>query len=385
MDLAALAANYRLLAGLLEPKRVICVVKTDAYGHGAVPCARALEDAGATSFAVSRLSEGIVLREAGVRGEILVLGGLPPINVGAAISLFTAHSLTPVLQSEAAVFALSAGLRKSGHRLNAHLKIDTGMARLGIDASALRPLLAAVRDDSSLGITGLCTHLAAADGMDAAAVRLTARQVAAFERAAGDARRSFPGIALHAEGSAAALLGLVPDATHVRIGKALYGLAPERAPWPRVVGLSPVLSLHTNVVQVREVAAGASVGYGGDWIAQRRSILAAVAIGFGDGYPRALASRGFVVVRGQKAPIAGPISMDLTVVDVTDIRGVAPGDRVTLVGAGASACDLALAARTSPSRFTCCLASRVRRVLVPSTESTDVHVSRSILSSNSPR
>lgn len=380
VDLSALQGNYRVLARLLEPKQVICVLKSDAYGHGAVACARALEEAGATALAVSRISEGIALRRAGVRGEILVLGGLPRTGLVPVIARLASHLLTPVLQSEEAVIALRGALEQAGLRLDAHLKIDTGLCRLGVAPPALRPLLAALREQRYLRVTGVCTHLAAPDTITSAAVRLTARQIAAFEEATEHARGTIPGLVLHAEGSAAALQGLVPSATHVRIGKALYGLTPPRPPWPRVVGIRPVLSLRTTVVQVRDVPKGTTVGYGGTWEASRRSRLATVAIGFGDGYPRALAPRGFMVIRGERAPIAGPIAMDLTVADVTEIPGVVPGDEVTLVGDGVPAWELAAAARTSPSRFTACLAPRVRRVLVPSTEPSDVHVPGSVVS-----
>jgi len=320
IDLSAFAANVEAVRGLAGGASILAVVKADAYGHGAAPVSRALEAAGVEGFAVALVEEGIELREAGIGRPILVLGGLP---VGSERDALAAE-LTPVVFDAGQVEALARAA--DGARVEAHVKIDTGMSRLGVSPADLPAFLTSARRHANVILAGALTHLACPD--DAAACR---EQVEIFDDALRRGRfLGFSPSVVHIASSAAIVTAPFSRRSAVRPGILLYGVLPSAA--PRAAGLRPAMSLKTKVLQVRDLAAGGRVGYGGTWTAARPSRIATLPVGYADGVSRMLSNRGEVLVRGRRAPIAGSVCMDLTMIDVTD-TGAASGDEVVLLGA----------------------------------------------------
>jgi alanine racemase len=363
VDLAALARNAAALRRRAGGRALLAVVKADAYGHGAPAVARALEAAGAERLAVVTVGEAEELRAAGVRAPILVLGGLEaPADAEAA----AAQGLVPVVQHPEHVALLAAAAARSGRPLAVQLEVDTGMSRMGVPADAAAALLARIAGEPRLRLDGVYTHLARADDPDLAPTRA---QLARFAGVLAQARAG--GLAtglVHVANSAGLLAGealggaLPPEVDAVRPGLALYGALP--APHLRAE-IEPVMTLRARVVNLRRVAAGDAVGYGGTWRAPRATRIATVALGYADGLPWSLAGRGAeLCLRGRRVPIAGRISMDLTTLDVGD--GPAElGDPVTVFGAGGPRVEeLAERAGTIPWEILVRIGRRVARVAV---------------------
>jgi alanine racemase len=334
VDLAALRYNYRALAAHVAPRAVCAVVKCDAYGHGAVECARALEAEGAQWFGVTNPSEALVLRRAGIRARIFVLSGFWR---GEEESIFEHDLTTPVWTAEH-VQAMEAAAKRAGRSaVPVHLKIDTGMSRLGVQLNELPALLEEFAKAPRLSIEGVWSHLASSEVVDSPYLQA---QIACFER--GLALLAEKGIRpkyRHLANSAA--IASQPSAWYdmVRPGVLLYGhylplhqAGQSRPEIPFPFEAKPVLSWKTRIIDLRRVPAGQGVGYGSTFTSAKPSLLATIPVGYGDGYLRALSNRGRVLVRGEYAPIAGNVSMDLTILDVSHIAGVAIGDLVTLAG-----------------------------------------------------
>jgi len=361
VDLSAIARNYRLLeerAG--TGVAVIPVVKADAYGHGAVPVARRLEQEGAGIFAVATAEEGVELRRGGVAGEILLLN----FSDSADLAIHRAYGLTPTLHdlAQAEAFARAAGTRTPA--LPVHLKLDTGMGRLGFPPKEIGALVEVLRRAPGLSVRGVFAQLSAAEDPGSPAtpgeVRGFSDGVAAL-RAAGIA----PGL-LHLANSAGALGHPESRFSAVRPGLALYGVPPsERFAGE---GLVAAMTLSTRVMAVREFPAGTPIGYGGAFVTRRPSTIAVLPIGYHDGLRRSFSGNVSVLLRGREAPIVGAVSMDLTFVDATD-DGASPGDPVVCLGADAgrrvTAWDLARAAGTIPYEILCGIGPRVARVYLP--------------------
>jgi alanine racemase len=363
IDLAALRWNFDQVKRLVGPRvKVLSVVKANAYGHGAVPCAKALADAGSDAFGVATVEEAVELRAAGIRAPMLVLTAICPEQ----LDEFLKYDLTPALSDVQTMAALDKLLQKRGAALKFHLKIDSGMGRLGLPHSAIDSWLPEVAKLKALRLEGMFSQLANSDG-DA---EYSTEQVKNFR--AAEKRLRAAGLApfeLHLANSGG-VIG-VPEAhgTMVRPGIMLYGCCPGPA-LAQKAELKPVLSWHTRIMQVKELPAGASVGYGRTFTAKRKSRIAALPIGYADGYHRLLSNRGAVLVRGKRAPVAGRISMDLTMIDVTDIAGVIQGDEVVLIGRqGAeniSADEVAGWAETISYEVLTSVSARVPRVQVNS-------------------
>ncbi len=342
------------------PPGIIGVVKANAYGHGAVPVARALVEAGASWLAVADIEEGLELREAGIPGRILVFGAL---SVSDVAGLFT-HALTPTLSSPAAARALAAAARERGVRLTCHLKIDTGLNRLGFRFDNLPRSLPDVLADPALEIEALSTHFATADDAeDPLFETQRLRFEAARETVRGlgaDVRRA------HAANSAASLRDSRTWADWIRPGLLLYGLVP--APLATTIVLTPAMTLTSRVVAVKGIRAGERIGYGGRHEAAAPMTIAVVPAGYADGLDRRLEGRGAALVRGRRAPIVGSVSMDMLTVDVTGIDGVSTGDEVVFLGSqGAEswqtidAREMAAWIGTIPYEVLCRLGARVER------------------------
>lgn len=364
ISLARIAANWRELRRAARGAEVCAVVKANAYGHGAVPAARTLESEGASWFAVSNTAEGAELRRAGIRGRILVMGGFVPSEMDA----FFEHSLTPAIHSIESLLDLEQRAAALERPLPVHLKLDSGMGRLGSREPVAEIAQAAARL-RLVRIEGVMSHLASAADFECGQ---NEEQCSAFERALEALRAAGvePSIA-HLASSAPACYGIA-RALHqmVRAGLSLYGYVPEplgQAP-PLQVSVSPALAWKARIVEVKVIPAGAPVGYNARWRAPRDSRIAVVAAGYADGVPHTLAGRGRVIAAGRLAAIVGAVSMDVITVDVTDCPPLQRGDAVTLIGEEGSArhdaADFAREAGVIPYVILCGIGNRVQRMYV---------------------
>lgn len=365
IDLDSLIHNFRVTrAALGVGVAIMPTVKADAYGHGAARCARALEAIGAEWFGVALLEEALALREAGITKRILCLSGFWEGQEESIID----HHLTPTVFRLDLLERLDRVARAAGTIVDYHLKVDTGMGRLSVPWVELNAFLDGAARFENVRLDGLMTHLASAD--DPEQKELTEAQMNLFDRAVASVfERGNRPRWIHQANSAGAHAYPRSRGNLVRLGGALYGL------WRDVTDRSiepldwrPVMSLSTRIQYLKSVPAGTRLGYGGTFVTPRESRIATIGVGYGDGFSRALSNRGKVIVRGQLAPIVGRVSMDLTIVDVTDIDGSAVGDDVVLIGRqGASqitAEEVAAQIGTISYEVTCALSDRVPRITV---------------------
>ncbi len=330
VDLDAVRGNAARLGALAAPARYAAVVKANAYGHGLVPVARALAGRVA-AFCTYRADEAATLRDAGIAEPILILGPLEPAE------LALAH------ESRAAVALWSeGGFRRDAARLAAasgrpvavHAKIDTGVTRLGLDLAAAPRALASYLDDSALALEGVFTHLAAAEELESA---YTLAQLERFRRCIVPFAAPFAarGVLCHAAASAAAMLFPKLRLDLIRAGIATYGVWPSgetRHAAAHALALHPALAWTTELVVVRAVEAGRSVGYGCTFTTARPSRIGVLPIGYAEGLPRALSGAGAALVGGRRVPFVGRVCMNMSFLDVTDVPEAVPGARVTLIG-----------------------------------------------------
>ena len=368
IDLTALRHNMKLLrARVPRDAGVLVPVKADAYGHGLLPVSRVLEDEGVDWLGVAIVEEGISLRRAGLQSKILVLGGLTDGSEALAVD----SGLTPVVYRSASVRALNAIAARQGTTVHVHLKVDTGMNRLGVPVGHLDSFLDLVEALDHVHIDGVMTHLAEAEDPDGA---FTEAQLVSFADAVRHVRRRghYPHW-LHTANSAAVMSRRGTDhlpieelgRALVRPGIALFGHAPDpglEGAWP----LRPVMSLESGISFLKKVPAGSEVSYGRTWRAKRETKLATLPVGYGDGYWRAFGNRAHALVRGQRVPVVGRVCMDLCLLDVTDVPHVSEGDRAVLLGAmgreQVTASELAALAGTIPYEILCAVSPRVPRV-----------------------
>ena len=382
----SLEENYRFLAGLAAPHaELLAIVKADAYGHSLGLCAAAAVRAGAGWLGVTSVEEGMAVRAVCPQARILVIAGVFPGQGAAAI----AHNLTTVAWEPWQLDELAQAAQAAGTGPGAtpvHLEIDTGMSRQGVNPEDLAPLLTRFTPGSPLKLDGVMTHLFAADEADG---QMTAQQLARLDAAMS----RISGAGLFAEwfnvGNSAALLAGQARAlgelagrhgmkAMLRPGLALYGLTPEfdlafeqekpASLTAACAALKPVLAWKTRVVGVRSVAAGTVVGYNGTFVASEPMRLALLAAGYADGLDRGLGNCFSLLVRGQRAPLVGRISMDQAVLDVTEIPGVSAGDEVVILGeqggGSITAFDHARATGTIPWEVFTRIGPRVQRVAV---------------------
>jgi alanine racemase len=377
VDLDAIRSNLRAIVGFLAAQRtgstdrrsrdpatprsrgpaVIAVVKANAYGHGAPQVALALEDAGAAMLACADIEEAIVLREAGVRAPVLVFGAL---SVSDLDGIFT-HDLTPTLSTPGAARALQAAAARRGARLRCHLKIDTGMNRLGFRHDNIGRTLPEVAASPSLEISAVYTHFATADNPEHPAF---AMQRERFEAALS--QLSSLGIRTpvrHAANSAALLRDERVWYDFVRPGLLLYGIVPP--PLAATLALRPALSLRSRIVAVKGLRPGEGTGYGLKSVADEPRTVAVVPAGYADGLDLRLAGHGYMLVRGRRAPVVGSVCMDMTMIDVTG-TDVAPGDEVVIVGQQGEESigvrEIASSIGTIPYELLCRVGTRIQRV-----------------------
>ena len=363
VDLDALAANFAAVRSSLQARagsaapRIIAVVKANAYGHGAVPVAAALQRAGAEMVACADIEEAIALREGGVTCRILVFGALSLSDLSGVF----AHALTPSVSSPTAARAVQDAARARGVRIRCHLKIDTGMNRLGFRHDNLPRMLPGVAASPNLDIEAVYTHFATADEPGGA---WFAAQRARFAEALG--RLGPLGIRpawVHAANSAAMLSSPETWYGAVRPGLVLYGVMPGG--FDGQLPLRPVLGLRSRIVAVKGVRPGEAVGYGARFVANSPRTIAVVPAGYADGLDRRLAGRGSVLVRGRRVPIVGSVCMDMIMIDATGLA-VAPGDEVVLIGRQGddeiTASEMAGWIETIPYEVLCRLGARIERI-----------------------
>lgn len=333
--LDAVISNMDNMKANIAPKtKMIAVIKTDGYGHGAIPIARELEGLDYLfGFAVATAEEALILRHVGIKKPILILGYTFPysyeklIEEEVRMAVFREDTLKEL--SEAAARLSERGIRKNA---KVHIKVDTGMSRIGVrpDEKGLE-FVKRTFETEGIEVEGIFTHFARADESDKTAAK---KQLTEFREFIGQIEektgRKIP--VKHCSNSA----GIVemPDANMdvVRAGITLYGLWPSNQVRKDIVKLSPALSLYSHIVYIKEIEAGTAVSYGGTYVADRVRRVATIPVGYGDGYPRGLSGKGHILIHGKKAPILGRVCMDQFMVDVTEIPEAAMGDRVTLIG-----------------------------------------------------
>ncbi len=334
IDLDRIRDNYRALRTYAGARAVIPVLKANAYGHGAVTVARALEPLDINMFAVAYVDEAVALRQAGIMAPLLILAGFAPSELNDVVKF----NLTPVVSTPEQVRALQERPRDEAlPDLPVHVKVDTGMSRLGFSVREIEPVIHRLEDAEGILIEGLMTHLAAAD-LDQAK---TARQLDAFDEAI--IRIATLGVRprlIHAANSAG-MLSPRDSHTAVRPGLLLFGLSPR--PLGPPVEVKPALELRARVALVKTIAEGTPVSYGGRFVTDRESRIATINAGYADGVPRTDAMREKGVLKCQEVPlkIAGTVCMDLTMLDATDAPELSVGDEVTVFGDSPTAWDLA--------------------------------------------
>jgi alanine racemase len=368
VSLSTLRQNFRTVRKHVGANVTVCaVVKADAYGHGAVECSRALEAEGARWLGVTSLDEAIPLREAGIQSNILLMTGFWRGEEGEIIR----QRLTPTVWEPWHIESIEKAAANAGVvRHPVHLKVDTGMGRLGVALEKLPDVLAALQGAKHVELEGLSTHLASSEIMDAPSV---AEQELRFE----EARRMVREAGMQPKFVHMANTGAVisrREAWHnmVRPGVALYGYyLPFQRAGREVSGgtlrlpVKPILTWKTRILSLRDFAADQALGYGATYVTKAPAHVAVLPVGYADGYNRQLSNRGRVIVREHYAPIVGRISMDLTLVDVTGIPGIAMGDEVILLGAGeglsVDALEHAELANSTPYEILCNISKRVPR------------------------
>ena len=358
IDLAAIRNNVRVMkAHVVGGAGLMAVVKADAYGHGAAPVARAALEAGADMLAVAIPEEGVELREAGIEAPILVLGGIEET----AAEAVAAHGLTQVVFDEARVRALARAGEALGKPVSVHVKLDTGMNRIGLrTAEEVQTLVRLIDSLPGIELTGCFTHMATADEEERTG---TLSQIARFEALCEAIAQVHPGrIMRHAANTASIFCYPQIHADMVRGGIALYGYPPV----PGVNGLMPAMRWTARAVFVKTIQPGDRVSYGGLFEAKQPTRVMTVPVGYADGYRRALTGCGCVLVRGKRAPVLGRVCMDQIMVDVTQIPDAQVGDEVVLLGAQGEDCisaeEMASWLHTISYEVLCSPSKRVPRV-----------------------
>lgn len=370
VSLTALRHNFRTVHSFVHPEAVVCaVIKSDAYGHGAAPCALALQEEGAKWFAVNTAEEGIALREGGVHGRILLMGGLWR---GEEYDIVR-YGLTPAVWDWNHIELLenAAERVKPKNAVAIHLKVNTGMNRLGVDLDDLKEMFSAIRSAPHIFLEGMFSHFAASEMIDHP---FGEQQMARFHESLAMANHAGLTVPIRHMANSSAIVSRPKSWFNlVRPGLSLYGYY---LPFTSVVSgasdssmelpVKPALTWKSRIIQVRTVAAGQSVGYSSGYVTQSETRVAVVPVGYGDGLNRHLSSRGRVIVRNDYAAMIGNVSMNLTAVDITGIPGVEVGDEVIIIGESESrqitAWDHANLASTIPYDILCNLSARIKRI-----------------------
>ncbi|MBI3752988.1 MAG: alanine racemase [Deltaproteobacteria bacterium] len=362
IDRAAIKSNYILLKKkTAKDVDILAVVKANAYGHGAVEIAKTLEQAGCSFFGVALCEEGVELRESGIKSPIIILGGIYANQIRDVIE----YDLTPVIFDIETARILDSLSAKTGKRINVHVKVDTGMGRLGLLPYQVIPFFKTLKGLANLEVEGILSHFAEADEEDK---EFSKEQLNIFFKVITVIQElGFQPRLFHIANSAAVVEHVNSHFNLVRPGIMLYGAYPAK----HMVGsieLKPAMRLVSQIISLKKVPKGYSISYGRTYVTEKESIIAAVPIGYGDGYPRSLSNKGEALIRGQKARVAGVVCMDITMLDVTRIKGVSAGDEVVLIGKQGgdeiTVDELAEKAGAIPYEILCGISGRVPRIYV---------------------
>jgi alanine racemase len=362
INLSALRHNFRALRSLLPASTsIFAVVKANAYGHGAVPVSRTLAEEGVRMLGVATVEEGVELRQAGIRCPVVVLGGVDEPQAEEA----HANALSAALFDPRQIPHLARAAATRDRPFPVHLKVDTGMGRLGFLPEGAGTIIEVVKSRKELRVEGWMTHLSSADGKDAADREYTLGQIAEFSRGIPSMRQAFgEDVAVHALNSAGILSFRDYAFDMVRPGITLYGSLPAEGLGAEL-GLRPVMRLVTKIASLKELPPGHPVSYGRKYRRPERRTIAVVPLGYADGYRRSFSDAASMLVMGRMAPVAGRVCMDHTMLDVTGIPGVSPGTDVVVMGEGAAtADDLARISGTIPYEILTQVGRRIPRRVV---------------------
>jgi alanine racemase len=361
IDLDAVEQNMLAMRqNIKQETAMAAVLKTDGYGHGAVPIAKTIKDI-TKAFAVATIDEGINLRRHGLENDIFILGFLPENRIEDAIR---EHILPAVFTWELAEKINQAAI-KMNQTADIQIKVDTGMGRIGfLPTEQSVRMVKRISELSNINIWGIFTHFASSDCADKANTRLQYQKFLDFIRRLEEEGVTIP--VKHCDNSAG-IIDIPEDSMDmVRAGISLYGLYPSEEVNKKAVVLRPALSLKSHIIYLKELDAGYGISYGHTYITKERTKIATIPVGYGDGYQRNLSNKGYVLIRGQRAPIVGRVCMDQFMVDVTQIEGVSEGDEVTLIGTDGeeniAVEELAALAGTFNYEFVCDLGKRIPRV-----------------------
>jgi alanine racemase len=356
IDLARVRDNYHVVCDMVPAKtHVLCVVKDDAYGHGAVPVARVLQEEGADWFAVATLEEALELRRVGITGRMLVFGYVPALGVGEAIAQGIAISVPD--DDVARELAEAA----AGKQLTVHLKVDTGMGRGGVLAEGALDVLYKLNDLKGVKVEGIYSHFSCADSDESYSSMQLRRFEKVLHRSTVEGIR--PRIA-HFSNSAGILTMKAATFEGVRPGLLLYGCSPiEGVP---IAGLRPAMSMKSRLMALKQVPAGYGISYGRSYLTYKPTTIGILPVGYTDGYSRMLSNKASVIIHGKRAPVIGRVTMDQTMIDVSDVQGVTVGDEAVLMGEAGNqritAGDLGSLAQTISYEVLCTVGKLVRRV-----------------------
>ena len=364
IDLKALAFNYRQIKKrILKGSRIMGVVKADAYGHGAVPVALELEKLGAEYLGVAMCEEGVELRKGGVKAPILIFGG---IYSEEQVDCVLRYKLTPVVFEKRALQLLSKKAMRTHRKVKVHLKVETGMGRLGVSLGSWADFLGELKRYENIDVEGILSHFSMSDEDGGT---FSSEQWEKFKRSLKAAEEQ--GIQFkyfHIANSGNLTAFPFYSGNLVRPGIMLYGSYPSSS-LREVIKLQPVMSLKTKIHFLKTVPPGTKISYGGTFMTQRETCVATLPIGYADGYNRQLSNRGEVLVRGKRAPVIGRVTMDYVMVDATDIPGVSTGDEVVLLGKQGreriTAEEIAEKIHTISYEVFCSVGKRVPRVYKP--------------------
>jgi alanine racemase len=333
IDLSALQENFLSIQKAVGPRvKVMAIVKSDAYGHGLVPCAQALYLAGARTFGVAEVWEGVKLRKAGLEADIVVLLG----GTAESYEEIVRHALTPVVYDVDFLSGLSNLASRMQSEVKVHLKVDVGMGRLGVLPEEVESYVSLIRRLPGITLAGFLSHFPAAD--ESGAAQKTNDQTLQFKDLAAKIKKGKSGSSVAHIANSAALI-YFPDSRldMVRPGISLYGCLPDASParaknFLPSLELLPVMSFKSRVIQVKELGPGSGISYGHTFITSRKSRIAVLPVGYADGYLRRLSNRAQVLIGGRRAPVCGRVCMNATMVDTTDLPPVHVGDEVVLLG-----------------------------------------------------
>ena len=367
IDLAALRYNYAVIRRTIKPEcGVLAIVKADAYGHGFMDVALELEKLGVTAFGVAFLAEGIQLRKSGIDRPVLLLGGIYPGQEKKCVGFNLSTAVFDISQAQ----ALDAAAARLYRKAKVHVKIDTGMGRLGVPYQEADQFFRQLGELHHIDVEGILSHFASADELDAGGREYTAKQAERFTAAVLTAKKNgFAPRYLHIANSAAAFGLELPGCNLVRPGIALYGALPS-ADFAGKMALRPVMSLKSRIAMLKWVEPGTTISYARRYTAGERTLIASVPVGYADGYRRSLTNKGEALVRGLRVPVIGTVCMDWIMLDVSSVAVVAVGDEVVLMGSDQSgnsirAEELAEWSQTIPYELFCGISKRVPRIYLP--------------------